>query len=198
MNSPPTPPRARKTVEASTSTLSSTSILTSTPSTPVAPLQRQPSTQPPPLPTQSLFNESQSHSSHRGRYIHMPNEMYLAFFEIMSTSDLLTTRQASQRMKQLVDVVLETRIGKVVDSLHKRREDAEARYVETERNKRPHLRHYRQVGSVELRLQDLALQQYSCIPLSTISSCITSPQPNYQKPFPTKSLHQKFKRSVNV
>ncbi|TPX31541.1 hypothetical protein SmJEL517_g05168 [Synchytrium microbalum] len=82
--------------------------------------------------------------STKAKQVYLPNEIYLLYFQLLSTTHLLTIRLVSHRLKLLVDYELDARMKISLVELSKRRHDVDSKYVEAERVKRPHLRHYRQ------------------------------------------------------
>ncbi|KAJ3116365.1 hypothetical protein HDU96_009828 [Phlyctochytrium bullatum] len=73
-----------------------------------------------------------------------PNEILLIIFELVPTSSLLTVRMASRAFRALVDVTLCERLRIQIVELGIKHTAAEESYRDTEKQKRPHLRHYRQ------------------------------------------------------
>ncbi|KAJ3193706.1 Dynein heavy chain 10, axonemal [Irineochytrium annulatum] len=62
---------------------------------------------------------------------------------MVSTSDLLAVRLGSKKMKALSDLTLSARLDLLILNLADRHDLAEDQYRDAEKEKRPHLRHYR-------------------------------------------------------
>ncbi|KAJ3107456.1 hypothetical protein HDU97_004052 [Phlyctochytrium planicorne] len=73
-----------------------------------------------------------------------PNEILLLVFELVPTSGLLTIRRSSSAFRALADVTLCERLRLQIMELSVKHTVADEGYRETERERRPHLRHYRQ------------------------------------------------------
>ncbi|KAJ3159885.1 Dynein heavy chain 10, axonemal [Irineochytrium annulatum] len=74
---------------------------------------------------------------------YIPNELILFIFSFCPTSTLLKTRLSSRRLKLLTDATLQPRLHALIVNLSAAQEDAEELYSVAERERRPHLRHYR-------------------------------------------------------
>ncbi|KAJ3128764.1 hypothetical protein HK098_003530 [Nowakowskiella sp. JEL0407] len=74
----------------------------------------------------------------------LPNELVLLILSASSTEALLTIRSASKSLKSLCDLELAKRVQSKTIEMEFKSMLIEATYRETEKQKRPHLRHYRQ------------------------------------------------------
>ncbi|KAJ3280020.1 hypothetical protein HDU76_009317, partial [Blyttiomyces sp. JEL0837] len=94
-------------------------------------------------PTTYLSTLTLSSTKPRRPIPHFPNELLLLIFSYLPTSTLLLLRLTTHKLKNLTEVTLEQRLTTQIESLEQTYEKNDEVYRALEKEKRPHLRHYR-------------------------------------------------------